>query len=270
MNAFGRQIWNRAQAARRRVLRLLFAAMQQAGERGLARVHAAGARNALDAELAYWRWFAREGQCEAEHGACFEEVFGRFSRERMTQLARFLGLPGDAAFAAWSRRQRVVEIGGGPYPSIAAAPGWRCAVAVDPLAREYAQEGLVPPQCEHVVCLAAAGENIPLVSGSFDLVVADNCLDHVRDPSAVAGESARLLRTGGWFWLFVDFSKSPDDLHPHSMDRERLHALFCPRGLQLVREEVYETHAHPNAYASYRGLWRKDGCGAAVMETGAG
>ena len=44
--------------------------------------------------------------------------------------------------------------------------------------------------------LATGAEPIPLTSGSVDVVVARNSLDHVDDPHAVLREAQRLLRPG--------------------------------------------------------------------------
>jgi SAM-dependent methyltransferase len=158
----------------------------------------------------------------------------------------------------WCREKSVVEIGAGPYPSIAAARlGWKRAVAVDPIAKGYAEEGMLPPACDSVVYIEAAGEGIPLPAGFADLVIIENCLDHVADPKAVIAEIHRLLNPGGLVWLFVDLSEYADQMHPHPMSEARVLALMGE--FQLIHGGRAINKAHPAAYGAYRGLWKKPG-----------
>jgi SAM-dependent methyltransferase len=46
---------------------------------------------------------------------------------------------------------------------------------------------------------ADVDEPLPFEDGSFDVVVAGELLEHVRDPGRLAGEAERLLRPGGTF-----------------------------------------------------------------------
>ncbi len=208
------------------------------------------------AELAFWRTLIKEGGSQARMGEPFEVVFGRWQRDRLLSLADYLGLPAPDAIDEWCRQRSVVEIGAGPYPAIAAARlGWRRAVAVDPLAKGYADEGMLPEVCRPLVYLEAPGEAVPLPAHFADLVVIENCLDHVSDPQAVVREIHRLLVPGGLVWLFVDLSNYADYLHPHPMSESRLKGLMIE--FELVRGQVTPNKAHPEAYAGYRGLWRK-------------
>ena len=212
-----------------------------------------------ESELAYWRWLIKKGGSEKDFGAPFAEVFGRWQRNRLIKLGVFLGLapvgePGD--IDDWCAARSVIEIGAGPYPAVAAAAkGWARCVAVDPIAKGYVQEDLVPEAAKKVVYIAAPGEQIPLPAGFADLLVIENCLDHVTDPERVVAEIRRLLRPGGYLWLFVDLSNHKDEMHPHPFNEERVRALL--RSFQVVRDEVSDHKAHPEAYGGYRGLLRK-------------
>lgn len=212
-----------------------------------------------ESELGYWRWLIKKGGSEKDFGAPFAEVFGRWQRNRLIKLGVFLGLaplgePGD--IDDWCAARSVIEIGAGPFPAVAAAgKGWARCVAVDPIAKGYVQEDLVPDAAKKVVYIAAPGEQIPLPAGFADLVVIENCLDHVSDPERVVNEIRRLLKPGGYLWLFVDLSNHKDEMHPHPFNEDRVRALL--KTFRVVRDEVSTHKAHPEAYGGYRGLLRK-------------
>lgn len=217
-------------------------------------------------ELAYWRWLIKSERGRASLHGPFAEVYGGWQRERLRELGRTLGLDGDEGLAGWCAEQSVVEIGGGPYPAVGAAAGWRRAVAVDPLAKGYVEEGLVPAACGRVTFLEAPGERVPLPASSADLVIIENALDHVGNPGAVVREIARLLRPGGLLWLLVDLSNYSDHMHPHPFNEQRVRTLVRDAGFEVVSDRVSDHKSHPKAYGEYRGLLRKAGGAAAAVE----
>lgn len=212
-----------------------------------------------DSELEYWRYLVKRGGAEKDFGEPFEVVFGRWMRRRIEKLGVFLGLPeiGSAGDVDdWCASRSVVEIGAGPYPAVAAAKrGWKRCVAVDPIARGYMEEGLVPASCANVVYIEAPGERIPLAAGSADLVVCENCLDHVTDPASVVREIERLLAPGGYLWIFVDLSEHQDHMHPHPMSEAKMKRLLSR--MNAVRVDVSSHRAHPEAYGGFRALYQK-------------
>lgn len=218
-------------------------------------------------ELQFWRWLIRQGGSEKQYGDSFEVVFGRWQRQRLIKLSEWLflpvqGQPGD--IDDWCAARSVVEIGAGPYPSVAAAKrGWMRCVAVDPIAKGYSEEGLLPAAAEGVVYIQAPGERIPLPAGFADLVINENCLDHVASPERVVAEMHRLLKPGGFLWFFVDLSHHRDHMHPHPMDEDSVRGLF--RAFSLVHAEVSAHKAHPEAYGSIRALFRKPDDGRGSM-----
>jgi ubiquinone/menaquinone biosynthesis C-methylase UbiE len=129
---------------------------------------------------------------------------------------------------------------------------------VDPIAKGYVEEGLVPPAAEHITYLESPGERIPLPAGSADLVIIENALDHVGDPVAVLAEIRRLLAPQGMLWLLVDLSNYSDSMHPHPFNEERLRALLAGAHFEAVTERVSDHKSHPKAYGEYRGLLRKN------------
>ncbi|MEX2217711.1 MAG: methyltransferase domain-containing protein [Phycisphaerales bacterium] len=252
----------RAEAVERRLARV-----EEVLERRLARAEellelVAGTtvdRDKHREELAFWRWLIRTEAGRASLHAPFEEAFGGWQRERLVELGAALGLggAGDAALDAWCAERSVVEIGAGPYPAVAAAPRWKRAVAVDPIARAYVEEGLVPAAAGHVTYIESPGERVPLPAGFADLVIIENALDHVSDPGAVLAEIRRLLGAGGLLWLLVDLSNYSDHMHPHPFNEERVRGLLAAAGFEAVSERVSDHKSHPKAYGEYRGLLRR-------------
>jgi SAM-dependent methyltransferase len=57
--------------------------------------------------------------------------------------------------------------------------------------------------------LRGVGEHLPFASGSFDLVVCVWVLEHLREPSTVFGEVARVLRPGGHFVFLTPNLRNP-------------------------------------------------------------
>jgi SAM-dependent methyltransferase len=220
-------------------------------------------------ELGYWRWLFKTPEGRASHGGTPpEELFRTWQRDRLRELGAALGLDStvhagaangtnDAALDGWCAEQSAIEIGAGPYPALAAAPRWKRAVAVDPLARAYGDELILPAAADHIVYIEASGERIPLAAGFADLVIIENALDHVSDPGAVLAEIRRLLRDDGLLWLLVDLSNYSDHMHPHPFNEERVRSLLAQAGFEPVRDRVSDHKSHPKAYGEYRGLLRK-------------
>lgn len=215
-------------------------------------------------ELAFWQDCVKR-TAERTIGGKFELVYGGWQKQRIRELGQFLGLEQPAAgFSAelldWCRGRSAVEIGAGPYPSIATIR-WRRAVAVDPLADGYTAEDLLPKDvhCDEVTYLSSPGEAVPLPSGFADIVVLENCLDHVDDPRAVVRECHRLLAPGGLMWLLVDLMDYSDHMHPNPFNEQRLRDLLRSEGFEPVKDRISDHKSHPQAYGEYRGLLRKVG-----------
>jgi SAM-dependent methyltransferase len=236
-----------------------------------------GERLKYDSELAYWRYLVKNGGSQKDFGDHFEVVFGNWQRNRLRKRSEFLGLGSEnepGGIDDWCATRSALEIGAGPYPALGAArKGWKRCVAVDPIARGYVEEGLVPECCGHIVYIEAKGEGIPLPSGCADLIINENCLDHVTDPGAVVREMVRLLKPGGHLWLFVDLSNHVDHMHPHAMNEVKVRRLLEEvGGFVTVREEVSAHKAHPQAYGGFRSLLQRPSpveiCPAGPVPTG--
>ncbi len=266
MNERGLKAWIRRQLARLVRPGLADVERRLAGVESGLRALAAPPNEKYEEEMTFWRWLVRTDEGRKKIGGPFEVVFGRWQRDRLLELARCLDLDGPEALDEWCARQSVVEIGAGPYPAVAAAPAWRRAVAVDPLAKGYAAEGLLAAACSRVTYIEAPGERVPLATGFADLVIIENALDHVGDPAAVASECYRLLRPGGLLWVLVDLSTHRDHMHPHPFDETRVRALLASAGFEVVTDRTSDHKSHPKAYGEYRGLLRRPGTPAAAPD----
>ncbi|TVQ62541.1 MAG: class I SAM-dependent methyltransferase [Phycisphaerales bacterium] len=209
-------------------------------------------------ELAFWVNVVKNTERVPGFEGEFEATFGGWQRDRLNELGRFLELPEGLALCEWCAERVAVEIGAGPYPMLAVAT-WKAAVAVDPLADGYLAEDLLPKRAhaDRLIYLAAPGERVPLPAGSADLVVIENCLDHVSDPARVMREVRRLLKPGGLCWILVDLMDYRDEMHPHAFNEARLRALLAEAGFETLRDRVSDHKSHPEAYGELRALLRK-------------
>lgn len=66
---------------------------------------------------------------------------------------------------------------------------------------------------ENAGILCAAGEGLPFPSGSFDLILSHEVLEHVQDDRQAVAEMTRLLRPGGRMVIFVPNRGYPYETH---------------------------------------------------------
>jgi SAM-dependent methyltransferase len=115
--------------------------------------------------------------------------------------------------------RRVLDIGCGPYGLIHYLDNARERIRIDPLLPQYESKmPLTGPQ----LSLSALGEYLPLASGSIDVAICFNALDHMCDPAAALAEIRRVLRPGGTLLLMIHTFPGwtrpffwIDRLHPH-------------------------------------------------------
>src|SRR3954447_9970088 len=143
-----------------------------------------------------------------------------------------------------------IEVGCGPYTNTRLILRGRTAdrvVCSDPLAPTYLtfpdrwlsmahQRGLIEVD-DHPI------EELPYAPGTFDVVVMNNVLDHVRDADLCLQRATELLRPGGIFVFGQDLSNDADvEFHPEDTGHP----------IRLAREDV-DRHL-----AGYDVLLRKD------------
>jgi SAM-dependent methyltransferase len=144
---------------------------------------------------------------------------GRRWQQARAEVARVLAEAGIEDGGFFDGRT-VVDVGPGPVGFPDACPA-ALSVGVDPLAGAYAREGLLLES--GAVYLSVPAERIPLLSGSVDVVVSRNSLDHVADPAGVIAEAWRLLRPGGHLILNVDVDHPATPSEPHEIRLHDLH-----------------------------------------------
>ena len=138
----------------------------------------------------------------------------------------------------------VVDVGPGPLGFPDACPA-RISIGVDPLAERFAAHGLLLPDSP-AIYLSESIESIPLVSGSVDVVVSRNCLDHVDDPRAAIASMQRLLRRGGTLILAFDVEHTPTATEPHALRVEVVSSLLAE--MTVVSEKRFDRPFGPDGH----------------------
>jgi SAM-dependent methyltransferase len=138
----------------------------------------------------------------------------------------------------------VVDVGSGPTCWARFLPGVK--VYVDPLMHSYAAHRA--EQLPEGLPVAAAGEALPLRTGSCDLAFSVNAIDHCADPEAVIRECARTVKPGGLVAFAVyahprlrailrrlrETLGFASDAHPFSFTRDMLPRLMERSGLEVL------------------------------------
>ena len=147
--------------------------------------------------------------------------------------------------------RRILELGSGPIGVIGYLPG-RDRVAVDPLNRFYStSEHLTRLRNPEVTYLDSQGEDIPLETGAYQLVIMENCIDHTQDPDQVMSEIVRLLEPGGTLYMTVNARSrlgywvhrglarlELDPGHPHTFTAKRFEDFVRRHGFDMREFEV--------------------------------
>jgi SAM-dependent methyltransferase len=141
------------------------------------------------------------------------------------------------------RGMRVLELGCGPIPYALAFTD--CTIiGLDPLVPLYRDAGYpLGAYSERLHYVCAAGEQIPLATGSVDAVVSVNAIDHVDDLSRVAREIDRVVAADGVILIEAHYHM-PQPLEPWAIDDRMMADLFGGRGLRKVAERPF-TDVYP-------------------------
>ena len=199
-------------------------------------------------ELAFWtdHWDAhiRGGSLWGDNtlelcgdDAVADDYLGRRWQQARAEVRRVLDEASidDPDFFAG---KTVLDIGPGCVGFPDAVPAAR-SFGVDPIAEDYREAGLLLES--EAIYLHTPAERIPLLSGTIDVVVCRNSLDHVDKPTVVLDEIHRLLRPGGTLILNVDLDHPASPTEPHEISAGRLRGWLA--NFKIVREDEW-THGH--------------------------
>lgn len=159
------------------------------------------------------------------------------ARAEVQRVVREAALGDERFFAG----KLVLDVGPGPLGFPDACPAAQ-AIGVEPLAQRFADHDLLLPDSQ-ALYLSIGAERIPLLSGSVDVVLVRNSLDHVDDPGQVLREAERLLRPGGTLILNFDVGHTPTPTEPHTLTVEGVKAGL--RELSIVHEQHWD---HPHGH----------------------
>jgi SAM-dependent methyltransferase len=213
---------------------------------------------AQEYERGYWERFA-----ESITDGSYEQLgFYEWRANQLSDRLRALGEEGLSRGDA-----RILEMGSGPVGVVGFLPGTQ-RVAVDPLNEMYAEiPKLIELRDPSVDYLAIPGESLPFDDNWFDLIVMENCIDHVRDMDAVMVELHRVLAPGGILYMTVN-ARSPlgfwvhrvlastalDPGHPHTFTSRRFRRMIVNHGFELIdyqeasRVEAWLNHLRSPAW----------------------
>ncbi|MFD0802784.1 class I SAM-dependent methyltransferase, partial [Streptomonospora algeriensis] len=125
-----------------------------------------------------------------------DRFYGTLARDTVAQLRSYAPLDGAV----------VPDVGGGPgyFADELRAAGARC-VCIDPDPAELRLRGGRVPD----TAVLGSALRLPVRTGSVDVCLSSNVLEHVPDPQAMAAEMVRATRPGGLVFLSYTLWLSP-------------------------------------------------------------
>lgn len=173
---------------------------------------------------------------EKEMRWCFDDYDEERRVWSRTHLEEVLEIAGEDE--EWIQDKRVVNIGAGCSCAILAWP-CRSKVSIDPLLDVYKnldmllldEEGTAETQF-----ISASAEDMPLLQDCCDLAYCRNALNHMENPSEAVRHIARILCSGGSFYLDVDLGGTPTPDEPVVFSEEGVIELVSP-WFELCRKQ---------------------------------
>ena len=151
-------------------------------------------------------------------------------------------------------QMRVLEIGCGPVGIISYIQG-KERIGIDPLNSFYlTKEHLIKYRDRNVIYKTGTAEKLTFNDNSFDLVIIDNCIDHVKDLNSAMNEIHRVLDQNGILYLTVNcrnrmgyfvhraLSKCKiDKSHPYTFTKNKALDLIKISGFTLIYHETLDS-----------------------------
>ncbi|MDP9201097.1 MAG: class I SAM-dependent methyltransferase [Gemmatimonadota bacterium] len=199
-------------------------------------------KSAQQYERGYWESVATR----IAEGSSSQLEWYKWRAEQLVHKLRSLGLGKLTEGSA-----RVLEVGSGPVGVIGFFPAVE-RVAVDPLEAYYSSNATLTAVRNPVVDYRQGpAEALPCESAKYDLVIMENCIDHVRDVTGAMGEIKRALSSAGTFYFTVNcrtkwgfmvhraLSRLRIDAgHPHTFTVQRARYLLANNGFKTLHFEV--------------------------------
>lgn len=146
--------------------------------------------------------------------------------------------------------KKIIEVGSGPVGVISYLEG-KERYALDPLCDFYStQPAFVRSRSEGVNYVNTQGENLQFETGTFDMGILDNVIDHVLNADSVIDEMHRVIKDGqtlfftvnlhptyGYFLHRIISRLKIDRGHPHTFTLEKIRRFLNEHGFEILYEE---------------------------------
>lgn len=142
----------------------------------------------------------------------------------------------------------ILEVGGGPMPVSDLLP-FRSRCVVDPCTKDYKKHVNVPDHYNSTI------EEMLWPCPLFDLAIATNSLDHVKNPWQAVSQVDRALRPGGYFAVLCaenNARTNPHPAHEYNLTPEWIHGLLDAE-YETVWELNFKEHGYRYGWVSYKG-----------------
>lgn len=165
----------------------------------------------------------------------------RWRAEQLALKLRSLGLE-----QLTEGRARVLEVGSGPVGVVGFFPAAE-RLAIDPLEPYYASNATLTALRNPLVAYRqGSAEALPCQSARYDLVIMENCIDHVRDVTGAMREIKRALSPSGTLYFTVNCRTKWGFMVHRALSRLRVdaghpHTFTSHRAQQLLRDNGFKT-----------------------------
>ena len=194
----------------------------------------------------YERGFWESVAARIAKGASSQLDWYRWRAEQLALRLRSLGLE-----QLTEGRARVLEVGSGPVGVAGFFPAAE-RLAIDPLEPYYSSNATLTALRNPLVDYRlGSAEALPCESARYDLVIIENCIDHVRDVTAAMSELKRALSPSGTLYLTVNCRTKwgfvvhralsrlrVDAGHPHTFTPNRAQRLLRDNGFTTLQFDV--------------------------------